>query len=793
MKWSGRYNILVLLALLVPLLSLSTAQAGEGDVNLRELKPGELASPLEPVRKMLSGRNWLITSGLDPALGIGLGSRKEAPPSSGGGGPAAQAGGGGAALVPYRDPSAKFSRNILIPSDFSQFTFQTEPSLAIDPGDPDHILVGMIDYNFPNMVTYSSIDGGATWEGPHQAKYPRQDLGAAGDPIVAFDRKGNAYYAYISLDIEEFTIGPLLGSSLVSAITVSRSADGGLSWDNPTQATCPAAPALCNRVTSRALPSFDNRLRAEIDLGFVDKPWMTIGPHPDDPSKDVIYVAYTNFLQKVQVFWVDELPFLGAGQLETVIQLVRSEDGGVTWSKPIDISPRAQYTILFNQDSGGAITQEVVTQATSARQVVQGSDVAVAPDGTVYVSWLDTTQDDSFEGLAEIQVARSDDAGVTFERERRASGFLEPGFRARNVVFRSWASAFPKLGIGPNGEVYVLWVAIPSDNPEDDGDVFAVSSTDKGRTWSRRVRVNDDDTDHFQFFPELTVGPDGTLHAMWGDFRDDAFHVRYHIYYATSEDGGQTWSTNSRVTDFPTNPNKAFPSGRFIGDYFAIEATEDDVYMVWADGRLGQFGPTNQKIGFARKRLMPAPAIFISPPSGPGGKDVVVQGFNFQPNRDVFIEVAGVIVSTARTQAEGRFTTQIFIPIAGKGAHRVRVIEESGNVASSSFFMDFGFDTIQEATDKLDQIIQRLDSLEEVVVSSSGNSTGPVPGTPTTSVPSPSATPAPTATPTPTPEESSGFSCSAPSSQSGNSLAGLGDLSLLGVTLAALVVWRRRS
>ena len=767
------YSIFAFLVLLLSVIPLAMAQAGDGEAELQKLKPGELTAPMGPFREMLSGRNWLIASGLDPVLGIGLDGRKEAPPSSGSGSPASQAGGGGAALVPYRDPSAKFSRNILIPSDFSSATFQTEPSLAVDPKDPDHILVGMIDYNFPNMVTYSSIDGGATWEGPHQAKYPRADLGAAGDPIVAFDSKGNAYYAFISLDIEEFTVGPLLGSALVSAISVARSTDGGFTWEDSVQSSR-------SELTTRTLPSFDDRLRGEIEFGFLDKPWMAIGRHPDDPSKDVMYVVYTTFIQTANIFWMDEIPFLGAGQLETVIEMVRSEDGGVTWSDPIEVSPRAQYTILFNPITD-AVTQDEVGQGTSVRQVVQGPDVAVAPDGTVYVAWLDTTEDDSFEGLAEIQVARSDDAGVTFESHRRASGFAEPGFRARNLVFRSWSSAFPKLGIGPNGEVHVLWVAIPTDNPEDDGDVFTVSSTNKGQTWSRRVRVNDDDTSNFQFFPELAVDPKGNLHAMWGDFRDDPFHVSYHMYYATSEDGGQTWSRNSRVTDFPSNPNKAFPGGRFIGDYFAIDATEDEVYMVWADSRLGEFGPVNQKIAFARKRLMPTPSIFISPPSGPGGKDVIIQGFNFQPMRDVFIEVAGVIVSTARTQADGRFSSQIFVPISGEGAHTVRAIEESGNVAGSSFFMEFGFDTLQEATDKLDEILERMDSLEQNLGSSSNGSSGSAPGSP-----------APGATTTPTPQQSGGLTCNPSPSQAGSGSAGLGDLSMFGLVLAGLVVWRRR-
>ena len=701
------------LALLVSLIStISTPGilADEGTVgDIRRLAPDELVGPSKYVRNLLSGRSWLITNGLDPALGMGLESRRNIAPSSSLRTVQPQAGGGGAALVPFRDPSAKFSRNILIPEDFSSLTFQTEPSIAIDPKDPDHLLVGLIDYNFTDMVSYTSIDGGTTWEGPSHAKYPRKELAVAGDPIVAFDRQGNAYYAFISLNVQEFTVGPILGQAVVSAISMNSSSDGGFTWENPVQA------ASSRIVTTPLPPDADLRPRGRIEVGFLDKPWMTVGPHPTDLDRDVIYVLYTKFIDITEVFWVDELPFLGAPSLETVIEMVKSEDGGLTWTEPVEVSPRAQYTILLN-----AITQDQPSQATAVRQVVQGPTLTVADDGTLYVGWLDTTDDDSFEGLAEIYVRRSDDAGETFGPARRVSGFLEPGFKARNAPFRSWASAFPKLAAGLDDEVYVLWVAIPNDNPEDDGDVFMVGSTDRGETWSRRKKVNDDDTDHFQFFPELTVGPDGTLHAMWGDLRDDPNEVSYHIYYASSEDGGDTWSVNSRVTDFPSNPNRAFPGGRFIGDYFGIEATDEDVYMVWADSRLGEFGPANQKIGFARQRLMPSPSIFISPPSGPAGQDIIVQGFNFQAHRDVFIEVAGVIVSTTRTQDEGRFTTQIFVPISGEGPHTVRAFDSSGNVAGSSYFMDFGFDSIEQVTDLIADLSKQIEALSTGDVPSSG-------------------------------------------------------------------------
>lgn len=697
------------LALGITLIPLVTT-ADDATKDITQLKPGQLIAPSDTVRDLLSGRNWLIATGQDPVMNFDSTGRIVSPNTSISGSPSQQAG-GGAALVPYRDPSAKFSRNILIPSDFSQAPFQTEPSIAIDPNDPEHIIVGMIDYNFPNMTTYSSIDGGATWEGPARAKYPKSDLGSAGDPIVAFNQKGTAYLASISLDIEEFAIGPLVGSAMVSSISIARSEDGGLSWIEPTVSSRA-------KFSSKVLPSSDGKVRGEIQIGFLDKPWMAVGPSPADPSKDMIYVAYTNFIETASILWMDELPFIASSKLETVIELVSSADGGVTWTTPIEVSPRAVFNILFNSiDAGqpGSINsppaQAEAGQATSNRQIVQGPDVDVAADGTVYVSWVDSTNDDSFEGLGEIYVARSDNGGRSFQAPRRASGFLEPKFRSRDHSFRSWASAFPKLALGSNDDVYLLWVAMPSDDPNDDGDVYFVNSNDKGNSWSRRKIINDDQGSAFQFFPEITIDPNGHLHAMWGDFRDDPKNVSYHIYYATSDNSGKTWGINSRVTDFPSNPNRAFPGGRFLGDYFAIASTKNDVYMAWADGRLGEFGGLNQKIGFARKKLMPAPSIFISPPSGPGGKDVVIQGFNFQPERNVFLEVAGVIVSTTRTNPDGRFSAQIFMPISGEGAHTVRAIEESGNVASSSFFMDFGFDNIQETTEKIDKLTASLDFL----------------------------------------------------------------------------------
>ena len=680
-------TIAIVIFLAVSILVAATPVHGDdGEEEARvingDLTPSKLHL-LEPIHRLLSGRMGLIAAGIDPLVSEGAGDF---------GGLDLQAGPVG--LVPFRSPAPAFSRGILISRDLGNLPYQTEPHLAVDPTNPDHLIMGTIDYNSPTLVNYVSRDGGVSWEGPFPVPYPIADLATAGDPVMAFDRNGKAYIIGIGLDIEEVSIGPALLVEVVSDIFISASEDGGFNWADTVQ-------TARSRVYSRDLvPDELGRVRGTVVTSFYDKPWMAIGPNPRDMTRDVIYVTFTEFILEYQIGWIGELPFLTSPVLVTAILMVKSEDGGKTWSEPVNVSP-------YVRKVSGQVDQPADTppEVAGNKRVVQGSYPVVGPDGTLYVGWYDSTDDDTMEGLGELYIARSDDAGDTFTGPMRVSVFNETGFTSRSSSFRSWGSMFPRMEVGPKGDVYIVHTARPSTNPQDDGDIFFLHSEDKGNTWSAPLRINGDDSNGFQFFPAVAVDPMGNIHAMWGDTRDDPSNIRYHIYYTSSEDRGRTWGfefedlgfreADARVSDFPSNPNKAFPRGRFIGDYFAIKATEEDVYMVWADSRLGEYGGPNQKIGFARRRSVASPDIFLNPSAGPGGQEVTLQGFNFQPDINVFIRVGGVLVSTNRTNSEGRFTSQVFIPISGEGGHSVEVFDDSGNFATSSFFMEFGFDSIQ--------------------------------------------------------------------------------------------------
>lgn len=719
-------------------------QSGEGE----EQESGlfDKLKLMEPIRDHVSGSVWLIAKGIDNRLlaegesfrtpeGADF-SAVDTPLNVGPSSPVLQAAGTGV-LVPFRNPAPAFSRNLLVTRDFSARTLQTEPALAVNPQDPDHLVLSTIDYNFPSNSVYVSIDGGTSWEGPRQTKYLRDDLGSGGDPVLAFDKNNNVFLTSISIGVEDYGIGSAAGEALVSSIAVATSNDGGFTWNDP------VSSARSTIDTDVKLDS-SGRIQGTISFGFLDKPWIAVGPHPTIEDQEMVYVTYTEFVTRYNILYIGDLPVLGVPETLTTPKLVSSNDGGQTWSEPVAVGPTVRSTIGENE-GGNAGSDDLSTviplgaagspgddatyrqqvlsvvaqrqqqggEAEGTKRVIQGPVPVVDAKGIVYVAWLDSTNDDSMKGLGELYMARSDDGGEKFEKPVRIASFLEIPFRPRNAFFRYWASAFPKVAVGPNDELYVVYSALPPENPYDEGDIFFIRSTDGGKRWSRPKRLNQDETSAPQFFPAMAVSPNGKVHVMWGDMRDDPIGTRYHIYYSSSEDQGETWGfenkeldlqvPDTRVTDFPTNPNKAFPSGAFIGDYFAIAATDEDAYMVWPDGRLGEYGAINQKIGFARQRAMPTPTIFLSPDAGPGGETITVQGHGFQPDLTYYLQVGGSMVYAGRTSSDGVITANVFVPISGEGAHQVSLVDESGNVAATSFYMEFGFDNIQSSLRALDK------------------------------------------------------------------------------------------
>ena len=181
-----------------------------------------------------------------------------------------------------------------------------------------------------------------------------------------------------------------------------------------------------------------------------------------------------------------------------------SRDGGLTYGPAVPM-----YTLL---DCGGL-----------------HGHVKVAPDGTVYVP---------NKGCGGNQaVAVSQDNGQSWHV--RKDPFSTPG------------GSDPSVGIGANGTVYMGY-------QNSDGTARIAVSHDKGKTWLYDQNVGAPLGIKNSVFPAVVAGDDNRAAFAFlgtttgGNYQDQTtFKGLWHLYVATTYDGGQSWVT---VDATPTDP-----------------------------------------------------------------------------------------------------------------------------------------------------------------------------------------------------------------------------------------------
>ena len=414
--------------------------------------------------------------------------------------------------------------------DISNKAFaQDEPSIAINPINPSQIAAAAMDFfncgSSPNfgpclkVTAYFSADGGATW-GSTPLPVPALINGSTG--LQEHD-VGVAWdtHGNVFFTHTDFFSGP--GGKLVTPIGVDRSSDMGQTWTS-TEINTNASGGLLN-----------------------DKPLITVDNNPTSPFRDNVYVAW------------DTAENLGVRQFGILAS--RSTDHGATFSTPV--SP----TGLGQTPSGASPSYPTPF---------------VGPDGTLYLAWADT-----LEGL--IAVTSSTDGGLTFGSASTIgaspSGLV---FIPADISSGIGALVYPACGADTGagshrGTLYCSWI----DGTATAGtNIFEAHSTDHGQTWSQRIHVNDDPIglNNSHFAPALAVDPtDGRVSISWYDTRNDPTHLSTNIFYASSTDGGLTFTPNVQITTAPTNETCCGAWG--YGDYTGIAAFGGVIHPVWTDRR----------------------------------------------------------------------------------------------------------------------------------------------------------------------------------------------------------------
>ncbi|HXM59054.1 MAG TPA: hypothetical protein VOB72_26880 [Candidatus Dormibacteraeota bacterium] len=352
-----------------------------------------------------------------------------------------------------------------------------EPSLAVDPRDPRHLVAAWQQDRRPNGAAYGaavavSRDGGATWR---ETMLPRLTRCAGGGPYELVSDTWTSIGPDGAAYVGALTISPR-GGRFDSSIVVSASRDGGTAWGAPVVAgTAAAGEAVLDKPSILADPRKPGRvlavwarfrltgasdqvaLASSEDHGATWSAPATIYDAGSEAQFNTLLAAQDGAL--LEVF--SEGRPLDAGRPARVAAM-RSTDGGATWSAPVTV---ASFTATQAVDPEGGGKIRAFGEAVSA---------AAAPGGHVYVAWFEDHAGDT----SAVRVSGSADGGRTWDPP--AAVVQEP------------AQPFlPALAVAGDGTVAVTWYDLrhAAAGPGLGTEVWTAVSRDHGLTW-RELRLD---------------------------------------------------------------------------------------------------------------------------------------------------------------------------------------------------------------------------------------------------------------------------------------------------------------
>lgn len=369
-----------------------------------------------------------------------------------------------------------------------------ETYLAVNPVNPDNLLASAMSTSAGEALVYGSWDGGATWR---TVEGPTGRIFAGGDPMLAFDGSGRAYFSTIDPEIH-----------------VWRSASGGRSWKGPVVV---GEGRAADRQWVAASPAGGRGLH----------PLHAVAKTPGRDGRDVLILSvsgdggvtfaepalvpvdsgYINAVTDLVVRkdGVAVLSYLANyGRLSAEPEVIRghrwtmiSEDHGRTWEGPFGVAANRQ----FGNRSWSL-----------AMKGLGGGDMAVDRSGgprhgTLYMTWAAVV-----DGRLQIVLARSPDGGRRWEEPVRVN---DGGFGSNHST--------PTVAVNRAGVVAVTW----NDRRGDPDDLcfrhYVALSGDGGRSFgpnravsgrrscfpARSRWLNGGDTQG------LVALPDGSFRTVW--------------------------------------------------------------------------------------------------------------------------------------------------------------------------------------------------------------------------------------------------------------------------------------
>ena len=428
-----------------------------------------------------------------------------------------------------------------------------ETSIAVNPTNEGNMIGGANDYQLGanpgghvSLTIHSrahvTFDGGQTW-----SEYPiafTSTYQATGDPAVAFDAAGHAYYATLGFRF----VGPTNAQN--PDVVVANSGDGGKTWESVRVA------AGSGNFTSVG-DLLDKEYIAAWGDGNAIVTWGDFRAAPQKkPGSARIFASVTH-------------------------------DRGKTWSTPQVISGNAVVPFV-----------SVPTVTADNRVFVAFLDFDDFATGRDTYKVVEVSRANGARLFGPVAVGKVidgfNDYPIAFGRQTY-----------EDSLFRSWAAGNITADPTNAAHLSVVWSDMrnsPTPAPEDpyaastNSDVVVSQSFDYGRTWSAPTAVA---LPRDQFQPWGAYDSSGLLRIGTFDRQYDASNHQYGYTLATETvPGALSFSTTELTTarSDPTRDNRwfaatvdaAFPRATtFLGDYSNIAAVPSGgIVAYWTDLRL---------------------------------------------------------------------------------------------------------------------------------------------------------------------------------------------------------------
>ena len=210
----------------------------------------------------------------------------------------------------------------------------------------------------------------------------------------------------------------------------------------------------------------------------------------------------------------------------------------------------------------------------------------VDPVGNVYFSWTAYARTDLLARPVEVFVSRSADGGQNWSTTPIDVSSAAPDCPAQ-VCSAGFLASQMALASDDAGVIYAVWNSgSVIGGPQR---IYFSSSTNAGENWSTKVDVSNAPVGVEHCFPAITAGTAGDVRIAWMDTRevDPQSHPLWNTFYRASTNGGATWSTESQLSGPVRGYDYILPNGFLFpfGNLFSIAIDNLGVtHVVWGEG-----------------------------------------------------------------------------------------------------------------------------------------------------------------------------------------------------------------